>query len=401
MEKKHLISLFMIILLCVIYCLPFAWGLDTKYMHFRTIDIDGNDGDWGGVESHLFVTQYREQRGITVDINGTTFIPGNVTLQEGDALGWINNDINTQGNSKEHQISFNVGAPMTWTSSTMDYGESDYIIVEDASDYSYHTSRVQFIYPDGNVSVTTRNANDFTFGIMFANNPNQLYMGILIENVSDDDADELYLDGIDVLFDDYADGAIEGENAFSIDRSGGTYEASDMYYDGGRLRADTSDGESEDIEMDYTHDNPEVDNPGMSYMGDFFFEVAIPIDTTSFRDLGTSPGMQLAVQIVIRLSDPDQKAASSVIGVSDYFQGGGYPIVFTHDIEDVQRFDIDPDDFLGIDLRGGMFSDMLAAVFEELWIWILSTIASVFAVIFGANIIPKKKNEKRAVDTSF
>jgi hypothetical protein len=75
--------------------------------------------------------------------------------------------------------------------------------------------------------------------------------------------------------------------------------------------------------------------------------------------------------------------------------------MFVHDEEDIQKLDVDPDDFLGIDISGGTFSDVLAAVFEELWIWILTTVASVFAVIFGANIIPKKRDEKRAKDTSF
>jgi hypothetical protein len=359
-------------------------------MHFRTVEVDGDDADWGGVDSHLFITRYREQRGINVDINGTTFVPGNATLQAGDALGWTNNDISTQGNSKKHQIAFDVGAPITWTGDPIDYGESDYLIVEDVANYSYHTSRVDFIYPDGNVSVLPRTWYNYSYGVMFANTPDTLYIGITLENVSDDSSEVLYLKAIDVIFDDYGDGAIEGENAFRIEKDGSDYDAIDMYYDGGFLDEDVDDGETSDIDMAYDHDIPEVDD-AMDYLGDFFFEVAIPIDTISARDLGASPGMQLGIEIIIRLSDSDQDAAGSTLGVASHFQGGGYPIISTHHIENIDELDLDPDDFVIIDIRGGTFDDIFWAIIEEIWIWILTTIASISAMIFGGTVLRKRR----------
>lgn len=396
--KRRFLSLIILNLICLYSVLPLVVALETKYMHFRTITIDGKDTDWGGVESHLFVTEFREQRGTLIEINGTTFLPGNVSLQEGDSLIWLNNDTATQGNSKKHQISFNEEAPITWSSEAIDYGESTYIIVEDKDSYSYHTSRVNFAgYPDGNLSISEREWQDFSYGVMFANTPDKLFLGLIIENMSDNDNDDLYLKEIAVIFDDYADGSLEGENAFLIEREGDDYEATDMYFDDNELKKDK---ETNDITMAYTHEMPETDDKD-NYLGDFFFEIAIPIDTTDMKDLGSTVGMQLGVEIILRVSNEEQDRAASLAGVADYYIGGGYPIISTHEIEEIYKLDLDPDKFVIVDLEGETLEDIFLAILEEIWIWVLSTAATVSAFILGAMIIRKKKRKKEDLPVTF
>lgn len=377
-------------------------GVDTKYVHFREFTIDGNDDDWDGIESEALVTSLKRQIGHLVNIDNKTFYPGNVTAEEGDAIIWKNLDENTTS-TKKHQISLNEDAPFTWTGNAMDYQEEDFLILREIENetesYAYHTSRINWYqYPDGNITVEEVEWEPYSFGMAFASSQTNLYISLSLLNISNLVGEYRYLKGIDILFDDFADGAIQGENAVKIEMDGSTYSAKDMYYDSGYLEEDTNDGETSDITMAYNHDIPDFEE-NLTYLGDFFFEMEIPIDSDDFRDLGASSGQSIGIEVILRISTSEQDQEGQKIGINNYLRGGGYPILVTQNKDDIDRLEVDGDDFLIVDLSGGTIVEILGTILEELLIWIISTVSLVVSFLFGGIILNRKrKNDPRCPD---
>lgn len=396
--QKRLIAVFLLSTIILWNITPLALALDAKYMHFRIITVDGDDSDWSGVETNVFVSHIMRQNGHQVIIDNNTFYPGNVSVGEGDSIVWKNQDENTTP-TKLHQIALGVDAPVTWTSDPLDYGDSDYFIAEDVANYTYHTSKVNFLnHAEGNISVYERDWEEFSYSVAFASSPLWLWVAVNIFNISEDgDAGDFYLRGFDFIMDDFADENIEGENAFRVEEYSLGYRAKDMYYDSGYLDSDTNDGEDSNIAMDYSHTIPETEEE-VNYLGDLFFEIEIPINTQSSRDIGASAGQSIGIQIVMRVSDEYQDANSSILGVRDFYRGGGYPIEMPYDNEIIDKFDINPEEFIVLDLLGDDLVLVLSTIFEEAWIYILSVIASVFGFLFGGIVIRKKKNKQPSLD---
>lgn len=395
--KCRAFTITFISILTLFVMIPSVLAVDTKYIHFRGFTIDGNGDDWNGIESNALVTSLKRQVGHMVHIDNKTFYPENVTVEEGDAIIWKNLDENTTS-SRKHQISLNEDAPFTWTGSTMDYDEEDFLIIrniENETDhYAYHTSRINWYqYPDGNITVEKSKWELFSFGMAMSSSQTHLYMAISLLNISNLVGEYKYLKGMDIIFDDFADGSIQGENAIQIKMDGTTYCAEDMYYESGYLKKDISEGESSDISMAYTHEIPNSEG-NLTYLGDFFFEVKIPINSDDFRDLGASSGQNIGMEIILRISTSDQDQDGQMVGINNYLRGGGYPIVITQNKDDINRLDVSGKNFFVISLSGGAFIEIVGTILEELMIWIISTIALVVTFIFGGIIRYRKKDRK-------
>jgi len=370
-------------------------------MQFRQITIDGDDSDWTGVDSNIFSSRIMRQSGHLVIIDNDTFTPGNISVAEGDSIIWKNQDENTT-TSKLHQIALGVEAPETWTSSTLDFGDDDFYIPNQVANYSYHTSKTNFLgHNEGNISVSENEWEQFSYSVAFASSVSWIAIKFVIFNISGNDSSgNLYLRGFDVIMDDFADESIEGENAFRVEMYSLGYRAKDMYYESGFLSTDTSDGETSDILMDYSYIIPETENL-TTYLGDLFFEIKIPINSLDIRDIGSSVGQSIGMQVVMRLSDSDQDNNSTYSGVRNFYRGGGYPIITPYSDDVIYKFDLYPSDFVIIDLLGDNLLLIIQTILEEAWIFVVSVIAGAFGFIFGGIVISKRKRdrmEKNCID---
>jgi hypothetical protein len=353
--------------------------------------VDGDAGDWSGIPRSLLETRARPQGAAVVNITEGGFEPAQLEVPEGSAVIWSNLDTRTNGTGKEHQIALGEDSPVTWTSSALEYGQSDFFLAEEPGNYTYHTSRVDFVsYPEGNFTASEVNESALSYGVAFANTRDTLFLSMYVENISISPSEGgMYLKGVDILMDDFADGALEGENALRIERSPSGFRAVDMYYTAGYLVSDEDAGESSDAQFAYIHEEPDSDNGSSDYAGDLFLEAAVPIDTNDLRDLGAAPGMEVGVEIILRLSDPEQDALSPLPGVSGHYLGGGYPVTYTRAWE-VGRMSVEPSEFAVVELRGGDLLERVQKALEEAWVWFVTALASAASALATLAVVRSK-----------
>lgn len=391
--NKKIVSVSMIICLFSINYLPIAMANTySKYIHFRDITIDGNKNDWSGINPNSFAPKYRRQSATEIEIANEEFTPDDFIIPKGDVVIWKNNDIDSI--DSYHKISLTPNAPYTWDSSVINYSDSVWFIPERTGDYEYQTTKETTAgsnYTEGHFTVKNSLNKRTSYSVYFANNPNFLYIGIYITNISDSTGSNTYLKGIDIIMDDFAIGEIQGDNAVRINQSeDGEYKLYDCIFDNGYLIPKKGDS---NMEMEYLHSD---ENEERNYNGDFFAEIKIPIDSTDLYEIGASMGQSIGIQVILRMSDSEQDQMGSLDGVNSYYLGGGYPISFTRDPENEKRIMVDPNDFFVVSLSGDTLADKLYAIIEEFFILGISASVVVASLVFGGIVLKirsKKKTE--------